>query len=72
MKSKDKAILASETISSLSQKLTKAQTELVSNKLDLKMQKLTDTSQIKKLKNQIAILKTIIHQKQTNSAKGSK
>lgn len=70
MKSQDKKLLHSKTLPELQAELNKAIKELSLQKLDLKTNQLKDTSQIKKMKNKIAVLKTIIHsQVKTDSDK---
>jgi len=61
MKTQDKKLLHSKTLPDLQEELNKAIKELSLQKLDLKTNQLKDTSQIKKMKNKIAVLKTIIH-----------
>ncbi len=63
MKLKDKQNFHSQTITSLTAELEKTILKLTQAKLDLKINKLKDTSSLKKLKTKIAVLKTIIHQK---------
>jgi len=61
MKTQDKKLLHSKTLPDLQEELNKTIKELSLQKLDLKTNQLKDTSQIKKMKNKIAVLKTIIH-----------
>ena len=61
MKPQDKKLLHSKTLPELQEELNKAIKELSLQKLDLKTNQLKDTSQIKKMRNKIAVLKTIIH-----------
>jgi ribosomal protein L29 len=63
MKTKDKQLLQTKTPAELTKDLDAARSDLSKAKLDLKTNQLKDTSQIKKLKHQIAVLKTVIHQK---------
>jgi len=61
MKPQDKKLLHLKTLLELQEELNKTIKELSLQKLDLKTNQLKDTSQIKKMKNKIAVLKTIIH-----------
>jgi len=69
MKNKDKQLLHTKTIPQLQTDLTQAQKDLVDLKLKLKTNQLKDTSQLKKTRHQITVLKTIIHQKQLKETK---
>jgi len=64
MKAKDKQLLHSQTLVQLQTDLAEAQKSLVDLRLKLKTNQLKDTSQLKKTRHQIAVLKTIIQQKQ--------
>jgi len=68
MKSKDKQLLQTKTAAQLNTDLIKEMNHLTKLKLDLKVNQLKDTSQIKKTKTTIAVLKTIIHQKQLQNS----
>ena len=64
MKSKDKQILKTKTLKELQNDLDKAIKELVELKLKLKTNKLKDLHSPAKKRHQIAIIKTLITQKQ--------
>jgi len=72
MKLKDKQLLQAKTVAQLNTDLIKEANHLTKLKLDLKTNQLKDTSQIKKTKTTIAVLKTIIHQKQLQDLKKPK
>ena len=63
MKLKDKKNLHLKTLPELLTELATKQEELVNLRLELATNKLKDTSLVKKTKEHIAILKTIIHSK---------
>lgn len=63
MKLKDKQTLHTKTIKELTSDLDKSVVELTKLKLDLKTNQLKDTTQLKKLRHKIAVIKTIIHNK---------
>jgi len=65
MKLKDKTSLHQQSLKQLQTNLTKTQTDLVDLRFKLKTNQLKDTSQLKKVRHQIAVLKTLIYQKQT-------
>lgn len=60
MKLKDKKNLHTKTSNELLNELAAKQKELINLRLELKTNKLKDTSLVKKTKEHIAILKTII------------
>ncbi|MFC1627091.1 50S ribosomal protein L29 [Patescibacteria group bacterium] len=64
MKLKDKQLLKAKSVTELQADLNNSVEELVKLRLDLKTNKLKDTSQVGKLKNKIAIIKTFIGQQQ--------
>lgn len=67
MKSKDIKLLHQQDLSELNSSLTKETLNLNKLQLDLSTNKLKDTSQVKKVRRQIAILKTIISSKGRSS-----
>jgi large subunit ribosomal protein L29 len=64
MKVKDKQLFHSQTLVQLQTDLAEAQKNLVDLRLKLRTNQLKNTSQLKKTRHQIAVLKTIIEQKQ--------
>jgi ribosomal protein L29 len=65
MKSKNIKLLHQQDLNELNASLLKQTQNLKKLQLDLATNKLKDTSQVKKIKRQIAIIKTIIHQKKS-------
>lgn len=63
MKKTDKIAYHQKSLSELNKNLVDISQQLVETKLKLATGQLKDTSQIKKLKYQIALIKTIISQK---------
>lgn len=64
MKAKDKQLLHTKNITQLQADLVETQKNLAELQLKLKANQLKDTTQLKKTRHQLAVLKTIIHQKQ--------
>jgi ribosomal protein L29 len=64
MKAKDKQLLHTKSITQLQADLVETQKNLAELQLKLKANQLKDTTQLKKTRHQLAVLKTIIHQKQ--------
>jgi len=67
MKTKDKQSLHAKNITQLQADLVETQKNLAELQLKLKANQLKDTTQLKKTRHQLAVLKTIIHQKQLQS-----
>lgn len=65
MKPKNIKLLHQQDLNELNASLVKKTLSLKKLQLDLATNKLKDTSQVKKIKRQIAIIKTIIHQKKS-------
>lgn len=63
MKLKDKKTFQTKTNKELTTDLNKAVSQLTKLKLDLKTNQLKDTSQLKKTRHKIAVLRTIISAK---------
>jgi len=63
MKQKDKQLLKTQNLSQLNLELNQSLKNLVKLKMDLKTNKLKDTSQLKKTRYKISFIKTLISSK---------
>ncbi len=69
MKLKDKQLLQTQNLKTLIAKLSKETSSLKKLNLDLATNKLKDTTQLKKKRYLISVIKTLIHQKQLSQSK---